>query len=62
MAICNRQRVIDLQELIPDDGDMVTIVNCGTHIEVVTQKIDFHALSLTDDELHRIRSGQMCWH
>ena len=55
-------RGIDLSALIPEPGDMVTLLNCGTHIEVMQQRVPLHGLQLTEDEIACIRQGRMVWH
>lgn len=52
--------VIDLDEMIPEQGDTVTIINCGTHLEVVQHKVCV-GMELTEEDMQAIRSGEVTW-
>lgn len=62
MAQNDKIAAIDLTALIPEPGDMVTILNCGSHIEVMQQRVPLDGLQLTEEEMALIRQGRMMWH
>ncbi len=52
---------VDVYKLCPEKGDSIMIVNCGTHYEVRHHHWDLPPLLLTDEDIERLRRGQITW-
>jgi len=59
-GINEKDQIIDLHKLLPDQGDSVMIVNCGDHYEIQhrTLKPPF----LTEDDVDHLNAGTIRWH
>lgn len=54
--------MVNVYKLLPEMGDSVLIVNCGTHFEVRHQKmLPVGQLCLTDEDIDNIRQGKIVW-
>lgn len=61
-AIDQETGLVNVYRLLPNPGDALMIVNCGTHFEVRHQALtpvsEFH---LTDEDVDNIRQGKITW-
>lgn len=53
---------VNVYMLCPEPGDSVMIVNCGTHYEVRQHSWEPRPLYLTDEDIERIKHGEVTWH
>lgn len=61
-AINQQTGMVNVYKLLPNPGDSLLIVNCGTHFEVRHQQVSpTPTLYLTDEDIERIRDGTMIW-
>lgn len=59
-AINQQTGMVNVYKLLPNAGDSLLIVNCGTHFEVRHQTVPATpTLYLTEDDVQRIRDGTM---
>lgn len=53
---------VNVYRLLPEIGDALLIVNCGTHFEVRHQRVaPVGTLGLTEAEIEDIRQGKIVW-
>lgn len=51
-----------MYEMLPETGDMLVVHNCGDHFTVQHYNVFATTpLLLTDDEIERLRQGQITW-
>lgn len=53
---------INLYEMLPEQGDILVVQNCGDHFSI--QHYNVYAtppLFLTDEEIEKLRQGQIVW-
>jgi hypothetical protein len=56
--------MIDVYGLLPNQGDSVLIVNCGSHFELrASSGLHYPAgLTLTAEEIERLKERRIVWH
>lgn len=61
-AIDENTGTINVYKLLPNPGDSLLIVNCGTHFEVRHQNVPaIPTLHLTHEEVELLRQGLITW-
>lgn len=53
---------VNVYELLPKAGDSLTVVNVGTHFEIRYHHWEPPELTLTDDDIDRMKQGRIVWH
>ena len=48
---------VNVYKLLPNPGDSLMIVNCGTHFEIRHHHWEPQALTLTDEDIERLKAG-----
>lgn len=61
-GIDQKTGTICLYDLIPQQGDSLVVVNCGTHFEIRYQHTPITPpLDLTDEDIEKLRKGEITW-
>ena len=56
-----KRGTVNVYELLPEQGDSLMIVNCGTHYEIRHHHWSVPPLLLTDDDIERLKEGRITW-
>ena len=57
--------IVDVYRLLPEQGDSVMIVNCGTHFEVRHHRWSVQqvpTMELTPHDIELLKQGRIRWH
>ena len=60
-GIDQKTGMVNVYELLPEQGDSIMIVNCGTHFELHHHHWEQPPLVLTEEDIEAIRSGRVVW-
>lgn len=52
---------INIYDLLPEPGDSMMVVNCGTHYEIQRHSWSPPPLYLTDEDIEKIKQGRITW-
>jgi hypothetical protein len=64
-GIDEKRGIVHLNEIIPEVGDSVMIVNCGDHFELTQHSwkvAPVPPVHLTDEDIQRLKQGTINWH
>jgi hypothetical protein len=61
-GIDQKRGIINVYELLPEPGDSVMVVNCGSHFEIRHHHWTVPPLVLTDDDIENLKAGRVVWH
>lgn len=61
-GIDQKTGTINVYDLLPNPGDSVMVVNCGTHFEIRHHHWSTPPLILTDDDIEDLKAGRVIWH
>jgi hypothetical protein len=61
-GIDQKRGIINVYELLPEAGDSVTVMNCGTHFEIRHHHWTVPPLALTDADIENLKAGRVVWH
>jgi hypothetical protein len=50
---------VNVYDLLPEQGDSMMIVNCGTHYEIRYHRWELPPLILTDEDIEALRNGRV---
>ena len=59
--IDQKQGTVNVYELLPEPGDSMMIVNCGTHYEIRHHHWARPPLVLTDEDIEKLKQGRIIW-
>lgn len=60
-GIDEKTGVINVYELLPQQGDSLMVVNCGSHFEIRYHHWQTPPLALTDEDIEDLRQGRIVW-
>ena len=61
-GIDRKKGTINLYELLPEKGDMLTITNCGNRFEIRHQHWELNSgIYLTDEDIENLKQGSIVW-
>ena len=60
-GIDQKTGMVNVYELLPEQGDSIMIVNCGTHFELHHHHWEQPPLVLTEEDSEAIRAGRVVW-
>ena len=52
---------INVYELLPEQGDSLMIINCGTHFEIKHHHWENPPLLLTEEDINKMKQGRIIW-
>lgn len=58
-GIDEKSGTLNLYDLIPEQGDSLMVVNCGSHFEIRYHHWELGALKLTDEEVEDLKAGRI---
>lgn len=50
---------VNVYELLPEQGDSLMVVNCGTHFEIRYHRWESPPLTLTDEDIDGLKEGRI---
>lgn len=60
--IDKKRGLINVYEMLPEKGDMITVVNCGSHYEIRHQHLGLQSgMYLTDEDIENLKQGSIVW-
>lgn len=60
-GIDEKNGTVNVYELLPEPGDSLMIVNCGTHFEIRHHHWTTPPLMLTDEDVDKLKQGLITW-
>ena len=53
--------LLNAYDLCPGEGDSMWVMNCGDHFEIRYYRVIGEALRLTEDDMDKLRRGEITW-
>lgn len=60
-GIDEKSGTVNVYKLLPEPGDSLMIVNCGTHFEIRHHHWSKPPLALTDEDIEKLKQGSIVW-
>lgn len=60
-VMSEKPQAVILQDMIPNEGDSIMIVNCGDYYEMHSNSRTPHPLVLTETDIERLKQGLIVW-
>lgn len=60
-GIDEKNGTVNVYELLPEPGDSVMIVNCGSHFEVRHHHWEKQPFHLTAEDIEKLKQGHITW-
>lgn len=60
-GIDEKTGMVNVYQLLPEPGDSLMIVNCGTHFEIRHHHWTTPPLVLTEQDIEKLKQGLITW-